>query len=86
MKLPSRRVDKSHLDEHEKAHTFALAFLGVLLICTGVGAGFIFGILDIRTGVVSFFLMAGTWCIAFPWGYIGSLEEERSKQGERSQK
>lgn len=74
----TKKVDKSHLTDHEKTHTMALGFLGILLLISGLGIGLWLKVLNFPTVIVSLFFMAGIWCIAFAWGYIGAVEDERS--------
>lgn len=76
----SNRVKRSHLTEREKQHTIGLVFLGILLfVSSGLAALFLNVHLNIGTGIVAGFLILGTWFVAFPWGYIGAMEDERSE-------
>jgi hypothetical protein len=56
-----------------------LVFFGVLLFITsGLLGWFLHVPADWGTVAVVGFSIMGTWFIAFPWGYIGAKEDERS--------
>lgn len=79
MKLPKRKIDKSkHLTDKERGHTFALVFLGILFFISGGAFAAYFYIVSIKVIILIVFFIGGTWCIAFPWGYAGAMEDERS--------
>lgn len=74
-----KRVKRSHMTEREKTHTMGLVFLGVLLFVTGVLVAIAFHVWpNYPTFAVIGLCVLGTWCMAFPWGYIGAMEDERS--------
>ena len=80
-RFPTKRLDKSHLTYDEKKEALAYGFAGTLLVFASVGL--------IAYDKIAFtqaqwwalgMLAIGLSMVAFVWGSIGTIEEERSQK------
>lgn len=80
MKVPTKKLDESHLTDQEKRHSIALILMAMLLITTGMGASVLWKMpISPALGFVVILFIVGSAIIGFVWGYMGAMEDERSR-------
>lgn len=72
-KTPTKRLDSSHLTQHERRQAVAITSAAIISMFVGLLMAFYEG----KT-VWALVAMVGACALGFAWGRVGTLEDERS--------